>query len=395
MFVADDDKALAEPKTVIGLMSGTSVDAVDACCVRLSMKDGKLHHEILGNHTQAIPPNIKKRLLTCINGDAVSLKEISSLNTAVAQSFVDAAYGVMNVTGIRPEKIDLIASHGQTVFHQPPVAEGIIGNTLQIGEPSVIAEFTGIRTVGDFRPRDMALGGQGAPLVPFADKLLFQEDEKITRCIQNIGGMANVTVLPPSGSEQDIIAFDTGPGNMLIDNVMDILYEKSLDENGQTAADGEVIGPLLDELMGNEYLAYEPPKSTGRELFGRKLAERCVEQYADHPQQNIVTTVTKFTALSIADAYARFVFPHYEVQEVIAGGGGVKNPVLMQWLGEELGRKKPGLALKTHADFDIPNQYKEALAFAILGWATMAGMPNSIPTCTGARAAAVLGKIIV
>ena len=164
MFVADDAEALAQPKTVIGLMSGTSVDAVDACCVELSMSNDRLTYKILGTYTQGIPPNIRKRLLHCMNGEAVSLKEISSLNTAVAQSFVDAVYGVMNVTKIRPEKIDLIGSHGQTIFHQPPVAEGIIGNTLQIGEPSVIAEFTGIRVVGDFRPRDMALGGQGLPI---------------------------------------------------------------------------------------------------------------------------------------------------------------------------------------------------------------------------------------
>lgn len=395
MFVKDDPNALETPKVVIGLMSGTSVDAVDACCVRLSMKDGVLRHEILGNYTHPMPANTRKRLLACMDNKPVMLRELSSLNTAVAQVFVDAAYGVMGTSGLPRDKIDLIGSHGQTVFHQPPRGEGVIGNTLQIGEPSVIAEYTGVPVAADFRPKDMALGGQGAPLVPYADQLLFQH-ETLGRCIQNIGGMANVTVLPPkTEAGKDVIAFDTGPGNVLIDAAMEALFGKTLDDGGKMAASGKIDTALLETLMQHEFLQETPPKSTGRETFSKTMALEIIENNKALAKEDIIATLTAYTAESIADAYRRFVLPHTRVDEVIVGGGGVFNQTLMKKLRDKLSAFPTPVTLKTHAEFGIPDKYKEALAFAILGWSAMAGLPNNIPSCTGARQAAVLGKLVL
>lgn len=388
-------ETLEKPLTVIGLMSGTSVDAIDACVARLWMEDGRLRYDLLGTYTHHIPVHLQKRLLACMTNKPVPLKEICSLNMVVGILFSDAAFGLMNTIPLPPSEVDCIGSHGQTLYHLPPPTQGLLGSTLQIGETSVIAERTGVTTIGDFRVRDMAVGGQGAPLVCLADQLLFQ-DETVGRCIQNIGGIANVTVLPPKRDGKDIIAFDTGPGNMLIDGAMAALFDRPMDENGDVAASGKVDEVLLSELMAHHYLDADPPKSTGREMFGAYFLQELLDRHRAMPKENLIATLTAFTARSIADAYRRFVFPGYpQISEVVLGGGGVYNRTLMRMLKDSLVDAGPSdLKLKTHEDFGVPDKYKEALAFAILAWATMQELPGNIPSCTGADRAVVLGKMV-
>lgn len=379
---------------MIGLMSGTSMDAIDGCCVKLWHDEQGFHHEVLSTGSKPMPRNIRDRVMACINNKGPVLREICSLNMVIGQLFADVATMVMYDAGLRAENINGIGSHGQTVWHQPPLGEGLIGSTLQIGEPTVIAERLGVTTVGDFRVRDIAVGGQGAPLVCYADQLLFQDDVK-NRCVQNIGGIANVTVLPSRKSSSEVIAFDTGPGNMLIDLAMRHFFERPYDEDGAIAASGTVNQTLFDQLISHEYLGWELPKTTGREMFGDDFFKQLIERHPEISPQDWVSTLTAFTVQSIAGAYEKFVFPTYEVEEVIVGGGGVKNKHMMVELTSALKVLKPDICVVTHDDFDIDNQYKEALAFAILGWATLTGQAGNIPSCTGADRPAVLGKIIL
>ena len=377
------------PKTVIGLMSGTSVDSVDACCARMERAaDGRFQYEILGTHTEDIPPTLRQRLLDCMKNAPVSLKELCQLNTAVGELFGETARALLAKLP-KDVQVDAVASHGQTVYHLPPTGKEI-GSTLQIGESAIIAEKTGLPVLADFRQADMAVGGQGAPLVPFADRLLFQTPD-FARCVQNIGGIGNVTVLPPQG---DVFAFDTGPGNMLIDGAMEALYGQAYDASGQTAATGNVQQPMLSDLLAHPYLAMSPPKTTGREDFGKAYLQGVLAKFQPLLKQDIVATLTQYTAQTIADAYARFVFPKVsDVREVIVGGGGVENATLMRDLQAHLSKHQPGIQLKTHEDFGVPSKYKEALAFAMLGWAMLTGEPGNVPACTGARQPAILGKL--
>jgi anhydro-N-acetylmuramic acid kinase len=266
-----------------------------------------------------------------------------------------------------------------------------VRSTLQIGEPSVIAERTGLTTVADFRPRDVAAGGQGAPLVPYADYFLFHDARK-NRAVQNIGGIANVTYLPAGGRPADTLAFDTGPGNMMIDRAASLATgaRAPYDAGGRIAARGHVNQKLLAELMRHPYLRRRPPKSTGREMFGTPLTDRLHERArrAGIPPADLVATVTAFTAASIADAYRRFL--PGAVDEVILCGGGSRNPTLVAALGERLA---PARVLLTD-DFGIDADAKEAVSFAILAWATIRGEANNVPSATGARRPVVLGKIV-
>ncbi|WP_373532684.1 anhydro-N-acetylmuramic acid kinase [Vampirovibrio sp.] len=391
MYKADN----TQPLTVMGLMSGTSVDGVDACLARLSWQSGKLHHDILATHSVPMPADLRERLLRCMAEKSIQLEEFCRLNVAVGQLFADTAFGLMQAHNISASQIDCIGSHGQTLYHWPPTQPGMLGGTLQIGEPSLIAEKTGVLTIADFRPRDMAAGGQGAPLVCFADQLLFQDDT-VGRCVQNIGGIANVTVVPSHAhlKEHDVplMAFDTGPGNMLMDAAVDHFYQKSYDPDGAIAASGTVNEPLLQHLMAHAYLSQQPPKTTGRELFGLPCFQELLLGFPNIPPADWLATLNRFTAASIVDAYQRFVFPVYPVSEVIVGGGGSLNPVLLNNLRDLFAQHAHAISVKTHADFGIPDQYKEALAFAILAWASLLNRANNLPACTGASHAVVMGK---
>jgi anhydro-N-acetylmuramic acid kinase len=308
---------------------------------------------------------------------------------------------VAELAGTPLEAVELIGSHGQTIQHIPvPRPDGgrHVRSTLQIGAPAVIAERTGITTVADFRVSDVAAGGQGAPLVPYADWALFT-DLRRPRVVQNIGGIGNLTFLPPRAKLPEVIAFDTGPGNMVIDGVVAALTSgrQVFDREGRLAARGQVSKKLLGELMSHPFLRRRPPKTTGREDFGESFVNQLLAsaRRLHLRTEDVVATATAFTAASIADAYRRFVFPKLRQAElarlqVILGGGGAMNPTLRRMLGEQIGVGE----LLTHEDLGISNTAKEALAFAILAYETLSGNPSNVPSATGARRAAILGKIV-
>jgi anhydro-N-acetylmuramic acid kinase len=392
-----------QPLNVMGLMSGTSVDGVDACLAKLWLQSGRLHHEMIATHSVDMPEDLRARLLTCMADKAMGLEELCALNVAVGELFADAATGLLKENNIPASQVDCIGSHGQTIFHwPPPPATGEesrrLGGTLQIGEPSIIAEKTGIYTIADFRPRDMAACGQGAPLVCFADLLLFQDDQ-IGRCIQNIGGIANVTVVPSreqhERQSQPVMAFDTGPGNMLMDAAMSHFYNKPYDENGDVAATGTIQKSLLVDLLSHPYLTQAPPKTTGREQFGEHFFREKLAQFPNLNPADWLATLTEFTAQTLADSYQQFVFPTYDVSEVVVGGGGAYNAFLRKRIIAAFQSYGREIVLKTHADFGIHDKYKEALAFAILAWASFLHHPNNLPECTGALHPVIMGKHIL
>lgn len=392
-----------QPLKVMGLMSGTSVDGVDACLAELSMLNGRLKYQILATHTLDMPVDLRTRLLRCMADKAMGLEELCALNVAVGELFADTAVGLLKEHNIPASQVDCIGSHGQTIFHWPPPPAnssepGRLGGTLQIGEPSIIAEKTGIYTIADFRPRDMAAGGQGAPLVCFADLLLFQ-DEQLGRCIQNIGGIANVTVVPPrekhERGQQPVLAFDTGPGNMLMDAAMSHFYGKAYDENGAIASNGKIQPTLLNDLLKHPYFKLSPPKTTGREQFGEHYFKEKLAQFPEIEPADWLATLTELTAQTLADSYQQFIFPKYDIAEVVLGGGGAYNQFLCQRIIEAFKTRGQEITLKTHADFGIHDKYKEALAFAILAWAAFLHHPNNLPECTGALHPVIMGKHIL
>jgi len=397
---------------IVGLMSGTSADGVDAVVARISGSGRSLRASLRAHEHQAFSPALRRRVLDAALHGHVA--EISALNFGLGERFATAALAVIRKAGLRPAQIAAIGSHGQTVHHLPNARHR---STLQIGEPCVIAERTGITTVADFRVRDVAAGGQGAPLVPYADWVLFTDDTR-PRIIQNLGGIANLTFLPARARMADVLAFDTGPGNMVIDAVVNELSRgrSPYDHNGRWAAHGRVSEKLLAACMTHPYLRRNPPKTTGREEFGETFLREFLARGRKLKlnDSDLVATATAFTAESIADAYRRFVFPKLKRPalpklEIILGGGGVKNPTLVRMLAARIGQPltRPSATLSpsdgerdrrfemlTHEHFGIPSSAKEPLAFAILAHATLRGQPSNVPSATGARRAVVLGKVI-
>lgn len=369
---------------VIGLMSGTSVDGVDACLVEVFPD---FSFKIIETSAWDYPENIRRNIFKIIETET-SAEEICRMNFVIGECFARAALEVIKKAGMSPKEVDLIGSHGQTFFHKP-LDEYIDGfnqkSTLQLGEAAVIAERTGITTVSDFRTADIVAGGQGAPLVCFADEILFK-DSLISRAIQNIGGMANVTVISPNC---ETFGFDTGAGNVLIDYCMRKFFDKEYDKNGLTASRGQINEDWLNYLLEEEYYDSEPPKTTGRELFSPEYAEKILES-APENHSDIIATVTALTAKSIFNAYEKFVFPKTKIDEIILGGGGVYNIELVKMLKNYFG---PEIKILRHKDFGMPDKFKEALAFAFLAYATYNKIPNNIPSCTGARHKVILGKI--
>ncbi len=379
-------------KTVVGLMSGTSADGIDAVVARISGGGRGLRAKILAHVHRNFNPALRKQILRLsLEG---KIAEICELNFLLGEHFARVALEAIRKARLTPRQITAIGSHGQTVHHLPNARTP---STLQIGEPAVIAERTGIMTIADFRVGDMAAGGQGAPLVPYADWVLFTDDHR-PRIVQNIGGIGNLTFLPPRASLDEVLAFDTGPGNMVIDGVVSALSggTKTFDRAGQWAAKGNVSEKLLLQLMKHQFVRRQPPKTTGREEFGAPFIARLLKasRKLKLRKEDIVATATAFTAATIADAYKRFVFPKLRRAtisklQIILGGGGAKNPTLRRMLRERIGFGE----IFTHEDFGVPNAAKEALAFAILAHETLQGRPSNVPNATGASRGVVLGKI--
>ncbi len=380
----------------IGLMSGTSADGIDAALVEIEGEPGNYQIVLEGFVCVPYANEVREVILDACRPDA-PLQQVTALNVLIGELFAEAAGLVCEENGSALAEVDFVASHGQTVWHQPePFAIGgqSVRGTLQIGEPAVIAARTGCLVVADFRPADMAAGGQGAPLVPFADYALFASPNE-TRAVQNIGGIANVTYLPANSGLGKVMAFDTGPGNLIIDGVISELTGGKLrfDAGGALAGQGRVHEQILAELIEDSYFATPPPRTTGREYFGTEYIGRVLVRCAKENlvQSDILATVTALTAESIALAYRDFLEPRGHIATVIVGGGGVHNRALMQRLREALLQT----VVKTHRDFGLSDDAKEAVAFALLGYETLHGRPANVPSATGAAQAAILGKIVL
>ncbi len=375
-------------------MSGTSADGIDAVLARISDRPkGGVQAKVLAHCHLPSAPAFRKRVLhLCLHG---TVAEICELNFALGERFAEAALAVIRKAGHKASQVAAIGSHGQTVHHLPNAE---YPSTLQIGEPSVIAERTGITTVADFRVRDMAAGGQGAPLVPFLDWALFTDPTR-PRILQNLGGIGNLTFLPQGARIGDVIAFDTGPANMVIDAIVTSLTNGKcgFDRDGKMAAAGKVSEPLLKDLMRHPFLKRRPPKTTGREEFGEMFLcpfFSSATRLRLRPE-DMVATATAFTAASVADAYRRFVFPKLTLAQlaklqIILGGGGARNPTLRRMLREYTGAGE----WLTVEDFKLKTDAKEALAFALLAYETLRGRPGNVCGATGAKKSVVLGKII-
>ena len=394
---------VGDSQLFVGLMSGTSADGIDAVAATISGRKVGLKVELIAHFHRPFSPRLRGRILhTSLHG---TVDEICELNFLLGEHFAQAALAVIRKSKLEPKRITAIGSHGQTIHHLPRARTP---STLQIGEPAVIAETTGITTIADFRVSDMAAGGQGAPLVPYADWVLFSHHTN-PRIIQNIGGIANLTFLPAGARLKDVVAFDTGPGNMVIDAVVNRLSHgrKTFDRNGNWAKHGKISEALLARLLAHPFLLRRPPKTTGREEFGEAFVEWFFSSAASLrlSEADLVATATAFTAETIADAYARYIFSMLSLKElgkleVILGGGGAENPELRRMLFQcisqksKLVREPQRPLLLTHHDFEIPNSAKEALAFAILARETLHGRTGNIPKATGASHAVVLGKLI-
>lgn len=382
--------------TVIGLMSGTSADGIDVALARISGAPPNLRAKIEQATSIPFPRDVRETILRIANGAPSSSAEISELNFVLGNLFGDAVIRACRRFRVPPSRVALIGSHGQTIFHQgsPSRVRGTLrpASTLQIGEPAIIAARTGITTIGDFRSADMAVGGQGAPLVPFVDYLLYR-DAKIGRAALNIGGIANVTVIPARAKAENVFAFDTGPGNMIIDSLMQHFSDGKVryDDNAEFAITGAVSPELLDLLLADHYFRLRPPKSAGREQFGVAYAKKLIEWAAKHRVRtaDLVRTATVFAALSIVDAWHRFVAPRAKVNQLIVAGGGAHNPLIMAQLAAAL----DGIEVKTSAALGVPEDGKEAFAFAILAYETFHGRPANLPSATGAKRRAILGKV--
>jgi len=392
------DIAGKEQRVIVGLMSGTSVDAIDAVIVRIAGHAPGAEIEKIRFESFPFPDDIRRRINVLFDRNKARIDEICHLDFVLGELFAAAANRIVADAGMKAEDVDLIAASGQTIWHRPrPTAEPNtarvpwIGHeiatrsTLSIGQSAVIAERTGIITVGDLRVRDVAAGGHGAPLVSYFDWSQLRDPKK-ARAMQNIGGIATVTYVPPNGDIGDIVAFDTGPGNIISDSLTYIFsgQEESFDRNGERAARGQVREDVLQWCMSDPYFQLKPPKTTGRERFGRQFARRMAEKFTEVSGDDLVATATAFTAESIAHAYREFI--REPIDEVIIAGGGARNPALLGMLRERL----PASDVRVYEYL----QEKEAMAMALIANDSIAGMATNAPSLTGGRPT-ILGKILL
>jgi anhydro-N-acetylmuramic acid kinase len=379
MINKTSDKILA-----IGLMSGTSVDGIDAALVEICDGNNHLTTNLIAGHTYPYPDDLRTEILAVCAGELRSLQQICELDDRIAECFAKAAIAIMERGVKRP---DLIGSHGQTVFHRPPVGKQM-GYTVQLGRGAVIAELTGIKTVSDFRVADIEAGGQGAPLVSMLDVLLLSDPTKYRVC-QNIGGISNLTYLPPNSIEQQdqVFGFDNGTGNVLMDMATQKLFGEAFDRDGAIAKQGKPDLDLINQWLEQEFFVAAPPKSTGRELFSPDYLEARLAECHDLNNYDILATLTEFTARAIAKSYRDFlpVFP----DEVLIGGGGGRNGYLMERLQDLLA---PAIVKPTD-DFGMSGDSKEAIAFAVLGYLRLKERAGNLPSVTGALRSVLLGKI--
>jgi len=387
---------------VAGVMSGTSADGINVALVRIrdsaagkqSRKDRRSSQpriQLLGHADFPYPPQVRRAVLEAMNAASASVAGLARLNFRLAELYAGAVLAAQRRLRVRAE---LIGCHGQTIYHQGdrrPFLGNKLAVTWQVGEGAILAAHTGLPVVSDFRPADMAAGGKGAPLVPFFD-YAFYRDPKIGRIAQNIGGIANLTAIPPGATLAQVRAFDTGPGNMVMDAIAERLFHQRYDRNGKIAATGAVHQDVVRELLAAPFFRQQPPKTAGREEFGREFVARFLKRCGRAPKADILSTATALTAQSIAQAIRRFVItPRTRYRELIVSGGGSKNPTLLAMLANEIAELN--LSLRLSDEFGVPSEAKEAVAFALLAYETWHRRPSSVPSATGAKRPAILGKI--
>jgi len=374
---------------VAGIMSGTSADGINVALVRITGAPGYTI-KLLGHAEFPYPTKVRRAVLNAMNARSAAVADLSRLNFVVAELYAEA---VLKTQKQFRMKAELAGCHGQTIYHQGQAANFLgrkVAVTWQMGEGAVLAARLGIPVVSDFRPADMAVGGKGAPLVPFLDYLLYR-DKHVGRIVQNVGGIANLTAIPANASPQKIFAFDTGPGNMVIDAAMERLFHKPFDRDGRIAASGTPSEKVISGVLKLPFFSAKPPKTAGREEFGREFTRDFIRRHGRANARDIVATATALTARSISHAVQRFVLPGGKFSEFVASGGGTKNPTLMAALANEL--SPLGIKLRLSDEFGIPSEAKEAAAFAVLAYETWHRRPSNIASATGASKPAILGKV--
>ncbi|HLI64022.1 MAG TPA: anhydro-N-acetylmuramic acid kinase [Terriglobales bacterium] len=383
---------------VAGVMSGTSADGINVALVRIQGRGFRSRLELLAHYPFPYPAEVRRAVLAMMNAGAAHVADLARLNFLLGELYANAVRTSQRRARLECE---LVGCHGQTLYHQG-VAEPFLGHrvacTWQSGEAALIAAKLGVPVVSDFRPADMAAGGKGAPLVPFLDYALYRH-RRYGRIVQNLGGIGNLTAIVPRALPEQVIAFDTGPGNMVIDAVTEHLFGKAYDRNGRLAARGEPIERVLRELLRNPFFRRPPPKTAGREQFGREFVREFLRLCRHADPNDIVATAAALTAQSIGIAVRRFVLPLLKNQEAkparfrefVVSGGGTRNVTLMRMVREELAPLK--MRVRTSDDFGMPSEAKEAAAFALLAYQTWRRLPSNVPSATGAQRPAVLGKI--
>jgi anhydro-N-acetylmuramic acid kinase len=401
---------------VLGLMSGTSADGIDIALAEISGAPPKLNAKLLNHTSVDFPPQVRKEILRIAEQTPTPAGDLSQLNFRLGEIYAEASLTACKRFRVSRAKITILGNHGQTIFHQGQPVQYLgrpTASTLQIGDGNVIAARTGITTVSDFRPADIALGGQGAPLVPYADYLLYRH-AKLGRVSLNLGGIANITVLPAACKPSQVFAFDTGPANILMDALVQHFTRgrQRFDRDAKLAQSGRAVPALIDELMHDPYLAQKPPKSTGREYYGTAYVKNLLAAARHHNVRpaDLVRAVTIFTSLSVIDALNRFVLPKYKIDQLIVSGGGAKNPLIMAQLEAALSvgaqhaaphvrkiapprRASHSIEILPSDDLGVPTAAKEAFAFALMAYETFHQRPSNLPSATGASGPAILGKI--
>ena len=383
---------------VAGVMSGTSADGINVALARIRGRGFRSRLELLAHYQFPYPTDVRRAVLAMMNATSASVADLSRLNFFLGELYADAVRAAQRRARLECE---LVGCHGQTFYHQGAAAPFLgrrIACTWQIGEAAVIAAKLGVPVVSDFRPADMTAGGKGAPLVPFLDFILYRH-RRYGRIVQNLGGIANLTAIPPRALPEQVVAFDTGPGNMVIDAATAQLFDKPYDRNGRLAARGEPIERVLRELLRNPFFRQRPPKTAGREQFGREYVRDFLRLCRRADENDVVATATALTARSIGVAVRKFVLPLIDgepqktarFREFVVSGGGTKNATLMRMIREELGPLK--VRVRTTDDFGLPSEAKEAAAFALLAYQTWRRLPANVPSATGAQHPAILGKI--
>jgi len=378
---------------VAGVMSGTSADGIDVALVRVGGRAGAF--ELIGHAEFPYPKKVRAAVLDAMNASQARVADLARLNFLLGELYAESVLATQHRFR---KKVELVGCHGQTLYHQGE-AQHFLGRrvaaTWQTGEASIIAPRVGAPVISDFRPADMAAGGKGAPLVPFLDYLLFR-DRRVGRIVQNIGGIANLTAIPARATVDEVVAFDTGPGNMVIDAVTEKLFGKSFDRGGKIAASGKPVDAVIRKVLRRRFFRQQPPKTAGREEFGREFVQQFLRMCKGHGQPDIVATATAMTAKSIANAIARHVMRNSgskpaAFHEMVLSGGGTRNATLVSMLRSEL--KPLGLKLRFSDEFGLPSAAKEAVAFAVLAYETWHRRASNVPAVTGANRPVVLGKI--